>query len=100
MGRWAGAGLMGRLQVPYGTHAGQQTVHLAVRDGREVVYLEILGSHEIPRLPSRSGGRIPLYCTGVGTITSAALLRDQLRDIRRTGIAHDHEESSVNFRGA
>jgi DNA-binding IclR family transcriptional regulator len=98
---------MGRLQVPYGTHAGQQTVHLAVRDGREVVYLEILGSHEeilgsheIPRLPSRSGGRIPLYCTGVGTITSAALLRDQLRDIRRTGIAHDHEESSVNFRGA
>jgi DNA-binding IclR family transcriptional regulator len=101
----------------------RQTVHLAVRDGLEVVYLEILGSHEIPRLPSRSGGRMPLYCTGVGkallahsdpatvdaviaaglhprtpyTITSAGLLRDQLHDIRQTGIAHDHEESGVNF---
>jgi len=49
----------------------RQTVHLAVRDGLEVVYLEILGSQEIPQLPSRIGGRMPLYCTGVGNVLLA-----------------------------
>lgn len=101
----------------------RQTVHLAVLDGLEVVYLEILGGRRTPSLPSRVGGRMPTYCTGVGkvllahadpatvaavvagglrrrtpyTITSPEVLYRQLEEIRRTGTAHDHEESGVNF---
>lgn len=101
----------------------RQTVHLAVLDGLEVVYLEILGGHQTPRLPSRVGGRMPAYCTGVGkallahaspetvaavvarglvrrtpyTITSPEALYRQLEDARSSGTAHDHEESAVNF---
>lgn len=101
----------------------RQTVHLAVLEGTEVVYVEILGSHDHPRLPSRVGGRMPAYCTGVGkallahadpsvldavvaagmprrtphTITSPDVLRRQLEQVRRTGTAHDNEESGRNF---
>jgi IclR family transcriptional regulator, acetate operon repressor len=101
----------------------RQTVHLAVLDGPEVVYVEILRGAQQPPLPSRVGGRMPAYCTGVGkallahaepdvvaavlagglprrtpyTITSPAALERQLEEVRRTGTAHDHEESGLNF---
>ncbi|MEU5099364.1 IclR family transcriptional regulator [Streptomyces sp. NPDC020996] len=96
-------------------------VHLAVRDGVEVFYIEILGSKAYPGLPSRVGGRMPAHATGVGkailafsppevpaeriragltpcspftVVTPGALLRE-LENIRRTGIAYDREESGV-----
>ena len=40
--------------------------HLATLDEAEVVYLEILAAHNGPPLPSRVGGRLPAYATGVG----------------------------------
>lgn len=101
----------------------QHAVHLAVMDGLEVVYVEILGSHSVPKLPSRVGGRMPLYCTGVGkallahadetvvdaviaagltprtrrTITTGGALREDLAEIRRTGISYDREEAGTHF---
>lgn len=103
--------------------ATRQTVHLAVLDGVEVVYVEILRQPNQPALPSRVGGRMPAYCTGVGkallahadpavvaavvagglprrtpyTIRSPEALYRQLEEVRRTGTAHDHEESGLNF---
>lgn len=92
-------------------------VQLGVLDGDEVVYLErvIVGNY---RLPTRQGGRMPAYCTGLGkamlafddnaaqqvidaelpartatTLNSAARLSDDLQRVRTTGVALDHQEA-------
>jgi DNA-binding IclR family transcriptional regulator len=99
----------------------RQTVHLAVLDRRDVVYLEILHAKNAPRLASRVGGRVPAHATGLGkailahsepelvravlsgplerlsprTITSPNLLWKSLEAIRTTGVGFDREESGV-----
>jgi DNA-binding IclR family transcriptional regulator len=99
--------------------ATHQTIHLAILEGTEVLYVEILRSHNAPRLPSRVGGRLPAHATGVGkallaaapadvvdrviatglppvgprTIHTAKLLRQQLKRVVTSGIAYEHEES-------
>jgi IclR family acetate operon transcriptional repressor len=100
-----------------------QTVHLAVLEGTEVVYIQILRSHSTPPLPSRVGGRLPAYATGVGkaliafapaavldkicespmpsigpkTITDPAALRLQIGAVRANRLAYEREESAVNL---
>lgn len=100
--------------------ATRQIVHLAVLDGTEMVYLEILRSPDAPAPPSRVGGRLPAHATGVGkaalafsppevvdavvagglhrlsrrTIVQPGRLRRELETIRRQGCAFDREESS------
>jgi IclR family acetate operon transcriptional repressor len=100
-----------------------QTVHLAVLEGTEVVYLQILRGKGAPPLPSRVGGRLPAYATGVGksllafagpttmqeldelelkplgprTITDHKDLKVQLDAIRANRIAFETEESSPNL---
>jgi DNA-binding IclR family transcriptional regulator len=50
----------------------KETVHLAVLDKMEVVYVEKLhGLHAIGLMSSRVGGRSPAYCTGVGKVLLA-----------------------------
>ncbi|MBB5963665.1 DNA-binding IclR family transcriptional regulator [Planomonospora venezuelensis] len=46
--------------------ATHETVHLGVRDGLDVVYVEKIQGREAFALPSRVGGRLPLTCTGIG----------------------------------
>jgi IclR family transcriptional regulator, acetate operon repressor len=96
-----------------------ETVHLAVLDGAEVVYIEIRPGRHGQRLPSRVGGRMPAHATGVGkailafsppevaggliaaglerrtarTIVAAGALRRELARIRDRGISFDREES-------
>lgn len=103
--------------------ATRQTVQLAVLEGTEVVYVQILQTRDAPRLPSRIGGRLPAYATGVGkamlafapeevtdavlatglppigprTTTSPRLLRRELARIREAGVAFDHEESATGL---
>jgi IclR family acetate operon transcriptional repressor len=98
--------------------ATRETVHLAVLDGVDVVYLQKILASGSPDIPSRLGGRMPVYCTGVGkallafgppdllaavveagltrrtprTVIAPGLLRAELERIRRTGIAEEHEE--------
>lgn len=107
--------LLGDLQV-----ATSQTVHLAVLDGSEVVYVVKLPAAHGPDVPSRVGGRLPAHCTGVGkallayspphvlsavveaglvrctprTIVMPGLLQRELADIRRRGVAYEREESA------
>ena len=103
--------------------ATRETVHLAVPDGVEVVYLhKMTGSHG-PEVPSRVGGRMPMYCTGVGkavlafsprpvleqvlagglhrrtprTVVAPGLLDRDLARIRERGTAEEHEESAVGI---
>lgn len=99
--------------------ATRQTVHLAVMDATEVVYVEIIRGEEGPAMPSRVGGRLPAYASAVGkamlaysprrvveeavaagmtpigprTLTSPRLLAQQLAAVRETGVAFEREES-------
>lgn len=50
----------------------RETVHLAILDKMEIVYLEKLsGLYAIGIMGSRVGGRAPAYCTGVGKVLLA-----------------------------
>ncbi|MFC4943743.1 IclR family transcriptional regulator [Pseudonocardia sp. GCM10023141] len=101
----------------------RQRVHLAVLDGAEVLYLEILSGPAGPKLPSRVGGRMPAHATGVGkamlahaprttvdtvlaaglprltarTIVAPGMLHADLRRIAGRGVAFDGEESAVGL---
>lgn len=103
--------------------ATRQTVHLAVLDGTDVVYVEILRSRDAPTLPSRVGGRLPAHATAVGkavlafsepevvdavlraglprlaerTVTASSLLQRSLKLICAHGIAYDYEESQAGL---
>jgi IclR family acetate operon transcriptional repressor len=101
------------------SEATRQTVHLAILEGSQVVYVDILVAPGAPPLPSRVGGRLPAHATGVGkamlafsppevtqavldgglarvsersTVAPGLLVRE-LTGIRQTGVAYDHEES-------
>jgi IclR family acetate operon transcriptional repressor len=99
-----------------------ETVHVAVLDGREVVYVERLDSHTTLRLLAEVGRRNWAHCTGCGkamlaflppdqlertlrnwtlaaktphTITDHATLRKDLAEARRRGYAVNRRESEV-----
>jgi DNA-binding IclR family transcriptional regulator len=96
------------------------TVHLAVRDGTEVLYLDRLAGHTSVPVVSRVGTRLPMHATGVGkvllahappevqaavladlpritayTVTQPGLLRRQLARAVRDGYATTTEEMSL-----
>ncbi|ARV84847.1 IclR family transcriptional regulator [Mycobacterium sp. 050128] len=96
------------------------TVHMAVRDGEDVLYLDRMSGRGSVPIVSRVGSRLPLYCTGVGkillahapedvryrvldslirltpyTITQPAVLTAQLDQIRRSDVATTVEEMSL-----
>ena len=97
-----------------------ETVHLGVLEGTEVVYLSKIGGHRQARTPSRIGGRMPLYCTAIGkallayaprelvdgvlsgplerrtprTVVAPGLLRAQLKRVVAEGVAFEYEESA------
>ena len=96
------------------------TVHLAVRDGTEVLYVDRLAGHASVPVVSTVGTRLPLHATGVGkvllahappevqaavladlpritayTVTQPGLLRRQLARAVREGYATTVEEMSL-----
>jgi DNA-binding IclR family transcriptional regulator len=52
-------------------HAIHANVHLAVRDGHDVVYVESLQARDGARVLSRLGGRWPMHATGTGQVLLA-----------------------------
>lgn len=96
------------------------TVHFAVRDGTEVLYLDRLRGHASVPVVSSVGSRLPMHATGVGkvllahapaevqadvlasltritayTITQPGTLRRQLGRVVRDGYATTAEEMSL-----
>ena len=95
------------------------SVHLAVLDGADILYLDKVSSPRSPRIPSAVGGRAPATCTALGKVilghSSAPVVRSvverglsrrtaysivepgrmlaELKRVRRSGIAVDREES-------
>jgi DNA-binding IclR family transcriptional regulator len=96
------------------------TVHLAVREGDEVLYLErMMGRASVP-IVSSVGSKLPMHCTGVGkvllahapaeiqnrvfarltritpyTIVAQPVLAAQLERVRRDGVATTSEEMTL-----
>ena len=52
------------------------TVHLAIRDGQQVLYLHRLAGHATVPIVSTVGSRLPMHCTGVGKVLLAYAPRD------------------------
>lgn len=101
--------------------ATRETVHLGVREGMDVVYLERIHGHEALQLPSRIGGSLPLSCTGVGkallafsgaelaeevlsrplpsltpySITDPGRLRLALEKTQVSGLAYEEQEAAL-----
>lgn len=98
------------------------TVQLAYIHGTNVAYANKLFSMKTTQSPSRIGGQVPAYATGVGkamlawrpelaerviagglrprtsnTITSPMKLRAELDDVRRLGVAYDREEIALGL---
>lgn len=97
----------------------QETVHLGIREGTDVVYISKIGGHRQAPTPTRIGGRMPLYCTAIGkallahaprhildevlsgplgrrtprTVVGPGLLRGQLNQVVEQGVAYEYEES-------
>ncbi|OZC53651.1 IclR family transcriptional regulator [Rhodococcus sp. 06-621-2] len=96
------------------------TVHLAIRDGDQVLYLDRLAGHASVPAVSRIGARLPLHATGVGkvllayapgetrervlgaltritpyTVTQVGKLENELRRVHRDGFAQTVEEMTL-----
>lgn len=99
-----------------------ETVHVAVLDGADVVYIAKVDSTHSVRMVSAVGRRLPAHCTAVGkallselspdaldarcprdrelpgmtphSITSPARLRAHLEEIRERGLSYDECESN------
>lgn len=97
----------------------QETAHLVVADGLDVIYIDKRECARSMRIVSQVGYRLPAYCTAVGkailafmpteeldrlladvelqawtrnTITDKQLLKADLQEVRRRGYALDREE--------
>ncbi|MFC4501126.1 MULTISPECIES: IclR family transcriptional regulator [Streptomyces] len=103
--------------------ATHETIHFAIHDSLDVVYLEKLFPHRGLNEESRVAGRLPLYCTATGkailafsppallgavvrnglkpftrhTVTSPGRLRVQLERIRAERIATEAEEIRLGY---
>ncbi len=101
-----------------------ETVHLAVPSGTEVVYIAKVESKHALRMYSYIGAKLPMYCTALGkailafgppertrevlarklkprtprTIISAEALETELKTVRAQGYALDDEENEVGIR--
>ncbi|MPZ57024.1 MAG: helix-turn-helix domain-containing protein [Rhizobiales bacterium] len=101
-----------------------ESVHLAILDGVEIMYVYNLESTQAIRMRSDIGVRKPAYCTAEGqailafqppdvidgviaaglaprtphTVTDAGRLRDAFSEIRKRGGAIEDEESEVGMR--
>ena len=102
-----------------------ETVHLAILDGTEIMYVYNLESTQAIRMRSDLGVRKPAYCTAEGqailafqpeevvdeviaqglvartpqTITDPAALKNALNVVRQRGCAIEDEESEIGMRG-
>jgi DNA-binding IclR family transcriptional regulator len=100
-----------------------QTVHLAILDGPDVVFVAITRGAPVFCAPAHIGGRLPAHATALGkailassppdvvsratstglarrtphTITEASMLLRQLVDIRALGVATEREECALDL---
>ncbi len=103
--------------------ASGETVHLAVLDGLEAIYIDKIHGRAESRCPSAIGRRVPANCSGVGkallaysdmagitevfrdglrrrtpySIILPRLMAEELQRIRQNNVAFDNEEAKVGI---
>ncbi|NBD27351.1 IclR family transcriptional regulator [Paenibacillus glycinis] len=104
-----------------------QTVHLVIRDGAEGVYIDKVEGSKAAIRYSRIGRRVPLHSSAVGKVLAAFIpaseaepllkgyaysihtprtiageeaFRQELKNVRETGVAFDREENEPGVRCA
>jgi len=77
----------------------KETVHLAILDKMEIVYLEKLsGLYAIGIMTSRVGGRAPAYCTGIGKVLLAYQNLETVREyFQKNGLSKFTEATITNL---
>jgi len=65
----------------------QETVHLGILEGRDVVYIAKVDSTHAVRMVSAVGLRLPAHCTAVGKMLLAGLAEPALNDLLSGGQA-------------
>ena len=100
-----------------------ENVQFAILDGHEALFIEKLFGPRSARVRSTRGGRLPLHATGVGkvllayagpelvdevvaaglerytayTLVTDRTLKRTLSEVRRTGLAYNHEEMDLGL---
>ncbi len=101
-----------------------ETVHLAIRSGHELVYIDKMESRQVVRMSSTIGTRVPFHSSGVGkaylsamapasaealigelaleeitpfTTTSRSALRQTVRGAREVGFVRDDQENELGI---
>ena len=101
-----------------------ETVHLAIRSGDEMVYIDKIESREVVRMTSTIGTRVPFHSSGVGkaflsamaihdadqlidsialpaitrfTTTGREALRKTVRRARKDGFVRDEQENEIGI---
>jgi DNA-binding IclR family transcriptional regulator len=63
-----------------------ETVDLAALDGSDVIYLQVIDSHQRVKIAAAVGQRLPAYCTASGKAFLAYLPEDQVTKILGAGL--------------
>ncbi|HEX5858205.1 MAG TPA: IclR family transcriptional regulator, partial [Microbacterium sp.] len=119
--RFAALSVMADLRSATG-----ESVHLAIRDGGEVVFISVMRGRGSAAPGSRIGGRAPVHATALGkallahapaneidavlaeelaaftprTVTDSERLRRELAEVRRVGVAVEVDEHVPEVAGA
>lgn len=72
-----------------------ETIHLALLDGLEVLYLEKVSGHAQISRPSRVAGRMPLHCTATGKALLAFGPRTLIDDVVAGGLTRTTPRTTV-----
>lgn len=100
----------------------KETVHLAVSSGDRILYIEKIFGHNQVSSPSRVGGTLHASCSALGkassefstdavvrqvgstlqprtpySIAAPSVLLDELRSVRKAGVAFDREEAQLGL---
>lgn len=73
-----------------------ETIHLVVREGNEIVYIQKVESkHSVIRMFTRIGMRRPMYCTGVGKAILATLPEEEVNAIWENSEIEQYTEHTI-----
>lgn len=73
----------------------RETVDLAVLEGADVVYLQVVESPQRVKLAAAPGQRLPAFCTATGKAFLAYLPEEQVQDILKQGLIKYTEHTKV-----
>ncbi len=77
----------------------KETIHLAVLDGVEIVYVQTLESPQALRFVSRTGARAPAYCVASGKVILAFSDAEKVQEVIKNGFNRFNEMTIRSAKG-